>query len=120
MDFDLDQIVESAVSWASSPISPNLKPTNLTPSIEPSPSIELKASPNYLKYVHLGEQETLPVIIVSHLTVGHEKNLMSVLRKYKKAIDWTMNDIKSLSPVIIQHHIHLSEEAIPKIDPSIG
>jgi len=24
MDFDLDQIVESVVSWASSPISPNL------------------------------------------------------------------------------------------------
>ena len=49
MNFDLDQIVESAVSWASSLISPNLELTNLTPPfIEPSPSIELKALPKQL------------------------------------------------------------------------
>ena len=30
MDFNLDQIVESAVNWASSPISLNMEPTNLT------------------------------------------------------------------------------------------
>jgi len=101
-NFDLNQIVESVVIWASSPISPNLEPTNLTsPSIESSPSVELKALPNHLKYVYLREQETLPVIIASHLTIGHEESLMSVLRKYKKSIGWTMNDIKGLSPAII-------------------
>ena len=56
-DFNLDQIIESAVSLASSPISPNLEPTNLTPpSIEPSSSIELQALPKHLKYIYLGEQ----------------------------------------------------------------
>ena len=101
-DFNLDQVVVSVVIWASSPISPNLEPTNLTsPSIESSPSVELKALPNHLKYVYLREQETLPVIIASHLTIGHEESLMSVLRKYKKSIGWTMNDIKGLSPAII-------------------
>jgi len=28
-----------------------------------------------------------------------------------------MTDIKKLSPAIIQHHIHLNEEATPKRDP---
>jgi len=42
-DFNLDQIVEPAVNWASNTISPNIEPINLTPpSSEPSPSLELK------------------------------------------------------------------------------
>ena len=56
-DFNLDQIVEFAVNWVSNPISSNVKPINLTPSNELSPSLELKALPTHLKYVHLGEQE---------------------------------------------------------------
>ena len=55
-DFNLDQVVESAVNWASNPISPNVEPTNLTqPSSELSPSLELKGLPAHLKYVYLGE-----------------------------------------------------------------
>jgi len=30
-DFNLDQIIDSAMNWASSPISPSLEPANLTP-----------------------------------------------------------------------------------------
>ena len=29
-EFNLDQVVESTVNWASNPISPNMEPTNLT------------------------------------------------------------------------------------------
>jgi len=43
-DFNLDQAVESAVNWASNPISQNVEPTNLTrPSSELSTALELKA-----------------------------------------------------------------------------
>ena len=67
MNFDLDQIVESAVNWTSSLVSPSPESTNLTPPfIESSPFLELKALPKHLKYIYLDEQETLPVIIVSH------------------------------------------------------
>ena len=67
-DFNLNQIVKSAVNWASNSISANVKPLNLNPpSTEPSPFLELKVLPAHLKYVYLGEQETFPVIIVSHL-----------------------------------------------------
>ena len=121
-DFNLDQ-VESVVNWASNPILPNVEPTNLThPSSELSPSLELEALLVHLKYVYLGEQETFPVIIASHLNDGQEKNLKTILRKYRKAIGWTMTDIKGLIPAIIQHRIHLNEEEsipslIPKRDP---
>jgi len=86
-DFNLDQIIESAVNWASNPFSPNVEPINLTPpSSESSPSLELKALPTHLKYVYLGEQETFLVIIASHLHDGQEDNLKTILRKHREAI----------------------------------
>ena len=87
-DFNLDQVVESAVNWASSLISLNVEPINLThSSSEPSSSIELKSLPAYLKYVYLGEQETFPVIIASHLNDGYEENLKIILRKHREVTD---------------------------------
>ena len=92
-----------------------MESTNLTgPSSEPSSSLELKALPAHLKYVYLGEQEIFPVIIASHLNDGEEEDLKAILRKHRKAISWTMTDIKGLSPTIVQHRIHLNEDATPK------
>ena len=85
--------------------------------IRDSSSLELKALPAHLKYVYLGEQETFPVIIPSHLNDGKEKDLKAILRKHREAIGWTMTDIKGLSPTIVQHRIHLNEDATPKRDP---
>ena len=74
------------MNWASNPISSNMEPTNLThPSSEPSSSLKLKALPAHLKYVYLGEQETFPIIIVSHLNDGQE-DLKAILRKHREAI----------------------------------
>ena len=104
--------------WIGPPISPNMEPTNLTnPSSKPSSSLELKALPAHLKYVYLDEQETFPIIIASHLNDGEEEDLKAVLRKHREAIGWTMTDIKGLSPTIVQHRIHLNEDATPKRDP---
>ena len=84
---DFDQIIESTVNWASSSVSPSLESTNLTPpSIELSFFLELKTLPKHLKYIFLGEQETLSVIIRSHLTDREEENLMSILTKNREFI----------------------------------
>ena len=100
------------------PITQNVKLINFTPpSIEPSPSLELKSLPTHLKYVYLGEQETFPIIIASYLNDGKEEDLEAIQIKYRDAIGWTMTDIKGLSPSIVQHRIHLSEDATPKGDP---
>ena len=103
---------------ASSPSSLDQEPISFTPPpIGLLPSIELKILPKHLKYAYLGEQETLLVIVASNLTNRQEEDLMTILRKHKEAIGWIMTDIKGLSPTIVQHRIHLNEEAKPKRDP---
>jgi len=68
-DFKLDQVVYSAVEWATTttPTPLSLEPLDL-PSTGQKSSSELKALPNHLKYAYLEENEALPGIIASHLT----------------------------------------------------
>ena len=91
------------------PISTN----KLLPSVIQPPSLELKPLPSHLKYVFLGEQETLPVIISSSLTAQEEDKLVRVLREYRTAIGWTLADIKGISPTTCMHRILLEEGAKP-------
>ena len=90
------------------------------PSIESLPSLELKDLSEHLKYAYLGENDTLPVKLASHLSGEQEESLMSILRKEKKAIGWTVSDIKGISLSVVQHHIHLNDDATPKRDHSVG
>ena len=57
------------------------------------------------------------MIIASHLSEKQEEDFLVMLRDNKEAIGWTTTDIKGLSPTIVQHRIHLIEEAKPKYDP---
>ncbi|CAN6711767.1 unnamed protein product [Malus baccata var. baccata] len=82
-------------------------------SIVQPPSPELKPLPSHLKYVFLGDNETLPIIISSTLTAQEENKLVRVLREYKSAIGWTLADIKGISPTTCMHRILLEEGAKP-------
>ncbi|KAL0399649.1 UNVERIFIED_CONTAM: Retrovirus-related Pol polyprotein from transposon opus [Sesamum radiatum] len=84
--------------------------SELKPSIEKPPILELKPLPSHLKYIFLGEDETLPVIISSDLTGLQEEKLKRVLRENIKAIGWSIADIRGISPVTCTHKI-LMEEA---------
>ncbi|XP_038891738.1 uncharacterized protein LOC120081135 [Benincasa hispida] len=64
------------------------------PSLEQPPTLELKTLPTHLKYVFLGQNKTLPVIISSVFPEEKETALLSVLKKYIRAIEWTLADIK--------------------------
>nr|XP_009758831.1 PREDICTED: uncharacterized protein LOC104211470 [Nicotiana sylvestris] len=64
------------------------------PSIEEPPKLELKPLPDHLKYVFLGPDSTLPVIISSGLLDVKVEWLIQVLQENKTAIGWTMADIK--------------------------
>jgi len=57
-DYNLDQIIDSAVEWASSPsvTHPRIEISNTT-SNESTPSLELKALPEHLKYAYLGSKK---------------------------------------------------------------
>ncbi|KAM6543139.1 hypothetical protein CsatB_007586 [Cannabis sativa] len=85
----------------------NFKPPK--PSIQEPPELELKPLPSHLKYVYLGDGETLPVIISAMLGAQRECLLVDVLKKYKRAIGWTMADIKGISPSICMHKILLED-----------
>ncbi|CAN6679401.1 unnamed protein product [Malus baccata var. baccata] len=91
------------------PISTN----KLLPSIIQAPILELKPLPSHLKYIFLGENETLPAIISSSLTAQQEEKLVRVLKEFKSALGWTLADIKGISPTTCMHHIFLEEGAKP-------
>ncbi|KAB2629293.1 S ribonuclease [Pyrus ussuriensis x Pyrus communis] len=80
---------------------------------EQPPTLELKPLPNHLKYVFLGEQDTLPVIVASSLTAQEEEKLVRVLKEHKMAIGWTLADIKGISPTTCMHRILMEEGAKP-------
>ncbi|KAJ9130123.1 hypothetical protein P3X46_034999 [Hevea brasiliensis] len=72
----------------------------LLPSVVQAPVLELKSLPEHLKYVYLGDNETLPVIISSNLTKIQEERLTRVLRVHKEVIGWTIADIKGIIPSV--------------------
>ena len=71
--------------------------------------MELKPLPLHLKYVYLDGMNKLPVIISSALTSQQEESLMSILRAHKKAIGWTLADIKGISPSVCMHKILMED-----------
>ncbi|KAL4272977.1 hypothetical protein GQ457_13G016720 [Hibiscus cannabinus] len=79
------------------------------PCIEQPPVLELKPFPEQLKYVYLGNDDTLPVIISSKLQHEQEKQLINMLARHKKAIGWTIADIKGISQAICSHKFLLEE-----------
>ncbi|CAN6687122.1 unnamed protein product [Malus baccata var. baccata] len=91
------------------PISISVSANKLLPSVVQPPILELKPLPSHLKYVFLGDDETLPVIILSTLTAQEEDKLVRVLKEYKTAIGWTLADIKGISPTTCMHRILLDE-----------
>ncbi|KAM2349753.1 hypothetical protein ACFX1X_013221 [Malus domestica] len=97
--------IDKSPNLISIPISTN----KLLPSVIQPPSLELKPLPSHLKYVFLGKQETLPVIISSSLTVQEEDKLVRMLREYITAIGWTLADIKGICPTTCMHRILFEE-----------
>lgn len=84
-------------------------------SIEEAPKLKLKFLPPHLRYVFLGKGDTLPVIIASDLNVEQVECLVEVLKRFKRAIGWTIPDIIGIPPGIYSHKIQL----MPNHKPSI-
>jgi hypothetical protein len=72
---------------------------------------ERKTLPSDLKYAFLGEDESYPIVISSKVSIEQEQDLLRVVRKHKKAIRWTITDLKGISPLLCTHRIYLEEEA---------
>ena len=71
----------------------------------------LRELPNHLKYDFLKPEKGKPVIISTELTANEEQRLLEILRKYKEAIAWSIEDLKGISPSICMHKILLNDDA---------
>ena len=78
--------------------------------------LTLKELPSHLKYEFLEPEKRKPVIILVALTEAEEQKLLEILRKYKEAIAWSIEDVKGISPAICMHKILLNDNAKTSIE----
>ncbi|KAL5556754.1 hypothetical protein UlMin_038990 [Ulmus minor] len=114
-NFDDEEIIECVHNLDALPIFEGPKSSkfrvlgvlnvNTTSSIKEPPKLELKELPSHLRYAFLEESSYYPVIINSSLNDLEEEKLLRVLREHRKAIGWTIDDIKGISPSICMHKI---------------
>jgi len=81
-----------------------------------APDVELKPLLEGLKYAFLGEDKTYPVIVSNELSPEEEERLLAVLRKCKKAIGYSLADLKGISPAFCTHRIPMEEDFKAVVD----
>ena len=77
---------------------------------------KLKELPSHLKYEFLEPEKRKSVIISAALIEAEENKLLEILRKYKEAIAWSIEDMKGISPSICMHKILLEDNAKTSIE----
>lgn len=118
-DSNLEDRVEEECAWMDTKQRVQAEPLDMysrefklqKSSVEEPPTLELKPFPPHLRYAYLGEVSTLPVIISAQLTEVQESQMLKVLRKFKKAIGWTLADIKGINPSFCMHKILLEDSS---------
>jgi hypothetical protein len=78
-----------------------------------TPSVELKPLPSSLCYA----DETYPVIVNADLDLAQNDKLLGELRKHHNAIEYTIDDLISISPAICMHRIYTEEWHKPTREP---
>ena len=76
----------------------------------------LKELLSHLKYAFLEPEKAKPVIMSAALTENEEHKLLKILRQYKEAIAWSIEDLKGISPFICMHKILLEDNAKTSIE----
>ena len=78
--------------------------------------VEMKILPFSLKYTFLGGNSTYPIIVNSKLNGIDLDHLVNLVRKHRKAIWYTIDDIKGISLSICTYRINLEPGAAPSIE----
>ena len=76
----------------------------------------LKELPSHLKHAFLEQEKRKLLIISTALIKSEEQKLLEILRKYKEAIAWSIEDMKGISPSICMHKILLNDNAKTSIE----
>ncbi|CAN6328214.1 unnamed protein product [Urochloa humidicola] len=64
----------------------------------------------------LGSNKTYPVIVSEELDAEETERLLKLLRKHKKVIDYTIRDLKRISPAFCTHRIQLEDQYKPVVE----
>ena len=95
----------------------DLRPPPSDVTEEPKKGVNLKQLPTNLKYVFLDTEEKCPAIINASLQSVQEAKLIQVLKKYKGAIGWAIEDLKGISPTVCMHKILMEDDHKPVVQP---
>jgi hypothetical protein len=83
----------------------------------PKPSIELKPLPSSLRYAFLNNDQYSPMIISDKLSQEETLHLITVLENYRSAFDYSLQDLKGISPSLCTHLIPTDPNSIPSREP---
>jgi hypothetical protein len=83
----------------------------------PKPPIELKPLPSSLHYAFLNNDLKTPVIISDKLSQEETFCLITVLEKHRLAFDYSLHDLKGISPALCTHRIPTNPDFIPSREP---
>ncbi|KAF8107321.1 hypothetical protein N665_0123s0012 [Sinapis alba] len=81
-----------------------------------APKVELKTRPAGLRYAFLGPNSTYPVIINAELNNVETAKLLCELRKFRRAIGYSLDDIPGISLDLCMHRIYLEDESRNSIE----
>jgi ABC-type phosphate/phosphonate transport system substrate-binding protein len=80
------------------------------------PKVDLKPLPKGLKYKLLGQYKTYPVIVSDELSPEENERLLNLLKKHRKVIRYSINDLKGLSTTFCTHRIPMEDQYKPVVD----
>ena len=76
----------------------------------------MKELASHLKYAFLEPEGAKPVIISAALNKNEQQQLLRILRKYKEAIVWSIEDLKDINPSICMYKILLNDDAKTSVE----
>jgi hypothetical protein len=78
--------------------------------------VYLKPLPKGLKYEFLSPDKTYPVIVSDELSPEENEKLLNLLKKHRKVIGYSINDLKGLSPTFCTHRIPMEDQCKLVVD----
>ena len=76
----------------------------------------MKELPSHLKYAFLEPEKGKLVIISAKLIENEEQRMLQILREYKEAMAWSIEDLNGISPSICMHKILLNDDAKTSVE----
>jgi hypothetical protein len=64
----------------------------------------------------LGPDKAYPVIVSDELSPEENEKLLILLKKHRKVIGYSINDLKGLSPAFCTHRVPMEDQCKPVVD----